>query len=136
MDTTKTTDELEKEMESSRQHFSDDKFWEKVKKYGKKAGSSLVYSVLLLYFTLQKPDVPVTAKATIIGALGYFILPLDLIPDLTPVVGYTDDLAALGVALFQVAIYIDQDVKDKAKAKLKDWFGDDVDTSEIDSKID
>lgn len=136
LDTTKTSDEIEKEMESTGKHFSDEKFWEKVKKYGKKAGSSIVYAVLLLYFTLQKPDVPVAAKATIIGALGYFIFPLDLIPDLTPGLGYTDDLGALGVALFQVAIYIDQDVKDKAKEKLRDWFGDDVDTSDIDSKID
>jgi uncharacterized membrane protein YkvA (DUF1232 family) len=144
VDTTKTPDDIEKEMESAdtsespesaREHYSDEKFWEKVKKYGKKAGSSLVYMVLLLYFTLQKPGVPVAAKAIIIGALGYFILPLDFIPDLTPGVGYTDDLGALGAALFQVAIYIDQDVKDKAKAKLSDWFGDNVDTSDIDTKL-
>ncbi|WLR57754.1 YkvA family protein [Mesobacillus subterraneus] len=123
-------------MKSAKEHFSDVKFWEKVKKFGKKAGSSLIYMVLLLYFTLQKPDLPLSARATIIGALGYFILPLDLIPDLTPGVGFTDDLGAIGVALFQIAIFIDKDVKDKAKAKLRDWFGNDVDTSEIDERLD
>jgi uncharacterized membrane protein YkvA (DUF1232 family) len=123
------------EFEDSGKHFSDEKFWEKLKKFAKKAGSSVVYAVLLLYFTLQKPEVPVKAKTIIIGALGYFILPFDLIPDLAVGVGYTDDLGALGVALFQVAMYIDEDIKSKAKDKLKEWFGDKVDTSDIDGKI-
>lgn len=131
-----TSDEqFEKEMGETSKHFSDDKFWGKLKKYAKKAGSSVVYAVLLLYYTLQKPEVPTKAKATIIGALGYFILPLDLIPDVMVGVGYTDDLGALGVALFQVAIYIDTDIKQKAKEKLIEWFGEGVDTSDIDSKI-
>ncbi|WP_423802578.1 YkvA family protein [Neobacillus sp. SAB-20_R2A] len=122
-------------MEASGENYSDDKFWDKLKKFAKKAGSSVVYAVLLLYYTLQKPEVPAKAKAIIIGALGYFILPLDLIPDVAVGVGYTDDLGALGVALLQVAMYIDEDIKNKAKEKLKDWFGDHVDTSDIDKKL-
>ncbi|EKN67627.1 hypothetical protein BABA_12895 [Neobacillus bataviensis LMG 21833] len=131
----KSEEEFEKEMEDASKNFSDEKFWDKLKKFGKKAGSSVVYAVLLLYFTLQKPEVPVKAKTIIIGALGYFILPFDLIPDFAVGVGYTDDLGALGVALLQVAMYIDDDIKNKAKEKLKDWFGDGVDTSNIDGKI-
>ena len=128
-------EEFEKNLEAASKNFSDEKFWDKLKKFGKKAGSSVVYAVLLLYFTLQKPEVPVKAKTIIIGALGYFILPFDLIPDVAVGVGYTDDLGALGVALFQVAIYIDDDIKNRAKEKLKDWFGDRVDTSDIDGKL-
>lgn len=128
-------EEFEKEMEAAGKNFSEDKFWDKLKKFAKKAGASVVYAVLLLYYTLQKPEVPAKAKAIIIGALGYFILPFDLIPDVAVGVGYTDDLGALGVALFQVAMYIDDDIKAKAKEKLKDWFGNDVDTSDIDKKI-
>jgi uncharacterized membrane protein YkvA (DUF1232 family) len=116
-------------------HYSDKSFWEKLKKFALKAGHSVVYTALLLYFTLQKPDLPVKARATIIGALGYFIFPLDLIPDVAVGLGYTDDLGALGVALLQVAMYIDDDVKEKAKQKLHDWFGEDVDTSEVDNKL-
>ncbi|HHW37266.1 MAG TPA: DUF1232 domain-containing protein [Bacillales bacterium] len=123
-------------MEFTSEHFSDKKLWEKLKVFAKKAGSSIVYIVLLLYFTLQKPELPVKAKGTIIGALGYFILPIDLIPDALIGLGYTDDLSAVGLALLQVAIYIDEDIKNKAKAKLQEWFGESVDTSEIDSKID
>lgn len=132
----KLSDNLEKEIEKSGKFFSDDKFWGKLKRIAKKAGSSVVYAVLLLYYTLQKPEVPKKAKAIIIGALGYFILPADLIPDALLGLGFTDDLGALGIALFQVAMYIDVDIKNQAKEKLQDWFGENVDTSEIDAKID
>lgn len=124
------------EINESGKHFSDEKFWRKLKKFAKKAGSSVVYAALLLYFTLQKENVPMKAKVTIVGAIGYFIFPFDLIPDVTPGVGYGDDLGALGVALFQVAMYIDEDIKKMAKDKLKAWFGYNVDTSDIDDKLD
>lgn len=122
-------------MNDTEKHFSEEKFWGKLKKFGLKAGHSVVYTALLLYFVLQKPDVPKKAKMVIIGALGYFILPTDMIPDMAVGVGFTDDLGALGVALLQVAMYIDDVVKAKAKAKLTDWFGENVDTSEVDKKI-
>ncbi len=127
--------EVIEQMQKSEKYYSDEKFWDKLKKFAKKAGSSVVYAVLLLYYTLQKPEVPKKTKAIIIGALGYFILPVDLLPDMLMGIGFTDDLGALGIALFQVAMYIDDDVKMKAKVKLEDWFGDGVDTSEIDKKI-
>lgn len=122
-------------MEEMEKHYSEEKFWTKLKKFAVKAGHSVVYTALLLYYTLQKPELPKKAKVTILAALGYFILPLDLIPDFAVGIGYTDDLGALGVALIQVAMYIDDDVKQKAKAKLADWFGTNVDTTEVDKKI-
>jgi len=126
---------LEKELEKAAENYSEEKFWSKIMKYGKKAGSSVVYAVLLLYYTLQKPEVPKRVKVVIIGALGYFILPIDAIPDFAVGLGFTDDLGAIGFALIQVAMYIDQDVKKKAKEKLADWFGENVDTAEIDDKL-
>lgn len=122
-------------MEDLDKHYSEDKFWAKLKKFASKAGQSVVYTALLLYYTLQKPELPKKAKVTILGALGYFILPIDLIPDLAIGLGFTDDLGALGIALLQVAIYIDEDVKSKARGKLTHWFGDHVDTSEVDKKL-
>ncbi|MFD1780879.1 YkvA family protein [Fredinandcohnia salidurans] len=122
-------------MDEMEKHYSDHKFWEKLKKFALRAGHSVVYTALLLYYVLQKPDLPAKARVTILAALGYFIFPVDLIPDLAVGIGFTDDLGALGVALFQVAIHIDDNVKAKAKAKLVDWFGDDVDTSEVDEKL-
>ena len=130
----KEQDALE-QMKKSEKYYSNEKFWDKLKKVAKKAGSSVVYAVLLLYYTLQKPEVPKKTKAIIIGALGYFILPVDLLPDMMLGVGFTDDLGALGIALLQVAMYIDEDIKSKARTKLADWFGDTVDTADVDEKI-
>jgi len=125
----------EEDIQKHEKHYSDKKLWDKIQKIAKKAGSSVVYAVLILYYTLQKPEVPTKVKAIITGALGYFILPLDLIPDAALGVGYVDDLTVLGGALIQVAMYIDEDIKKQAKDKLVDWFGENVDTSEIDEKL-
>ncbi|KGX92627.1 hypothetical protein N781_14980 [Pontibacillus halophilus JSM 076056 = DSM 19796] len=127
--------QLQEKLEKGKRFYSSEKFWGKVRRYGKKAGGSVVYSVLLLYYTLQKPEVPKKTKATIIGALGYFILPLDLIPDVAAGVGYTDDLTVIGAALIQVAMYIDEETKEKAKEKLSDWFGGHADTTAIDQQL-
>jgi uncharacterized membrane protein YkvA (DUF1232 family) len=125
----------EEEIQKHGEHFSDEKFWKKLGKFAKKAGSSVVYVVLILYYTLQKPEIPMKVKATIVGALGYFILPIDLIPDIALGVGFIDDLGVLTAALLQVAVHVDDEVKSKAKEKLQRWFGEKVDTSEIDEKL-
>ncbi|MGN7409447.1 YkvA family protein [Sporosarcina sp. SAFN-010] len=76
-------------------HYSDKKFWDKVVKFGKTAGVKVTYTAMILYYTIQKPSVPKKAKGIVYGALGYFILPLDMIPDVIPVVGYADDIGML-----------------------------------------
>lgn len=120
-------------------HYSEDGFWKKLKKHAKDAGIKVVYSGLLLYYALESPRTPLKAKVQIYAALGYLILPVDLVPDLLPVVGYVDDLGALGLALAATAISIDQTVKQKAKDKLHDFFGDDIlnhrDIIEVDAQI-
>lgn len=102
--------------------YSESGFWKKVTKYAAKAGKELITKALQLYYALQSPNTPVWAKTTIIGALGYFISPIDLIPDIVPVVGYTDDLGVLTAALFTVSSYIDDDMKKRAETKVKEWF--------------
>lgn len=105
-------------------HFSDDQFWGKIKNIAKKAGVKLVYAALLLYYVMRNPATPRADRTKIIGALGYLILPTDLIPDFIPIVGYTDDLAALTWALYSVAKNITPEVKIQAKEKLGEWFKD------------
>lgn len=118
-------------------HYSENSLFDKILKTAQKAGINVVYAGLLLFYTLQKPLTPGWAKTTIIGALGCFISPIDAIPDITPIAGFSDDLGALALALTAVAMFIDEDVKAKAKEKLKDWFGDYDSTSldDIDNKI-
>lgn len=96
----------------------------KIVKVSQKAGINVVYAGLLLFYVLQKPFVPKWAKASITSALGYFIFPVDVIPDFTPAIGYSDDLGVLALAIAAVAMFIDDKVKKKSKAKLKSWFGD------------
>lgn len=120
-------------------YFTTDGFWWKLKKGAKKAGVKVLYSGLLLFYALESPKTPIRAKVQIYGALGYLILPLDLVPDLLPIVGYVDDLSALGFALAAVAKSIDDDVKSKAKSKLRDFLGEDVmsskDVIDIDGQL-
>jgi len=104
--------------------YSEEGFWDKLAKYARTAGVEVVEKALLLYYAVQEEDAPAWAKATIVGALGYFISLVDAIPDLTPVVGYADDLGVLVMAIAAVSTYINQNVKDKTQQKLSDWFGE------------
>ena len=108
------------------EEFSEGDFWDKVKEALKAAGTQIIYKALQLYYATKNPDCPVAIKTAIYAALGYFILPLDLIPDFTPVVGFSDDMLAIGTALVMANLYIDDEVMDKAKAKMLALFGDSV----------
>lgn len=102
--------------------FSDHFFWKKLKHYAVQAGLKTIYTALCLYHAYKRPDTPVWAKTVILGALTYFISPIDIIPDLTPILGYTDDMGMLASALTTVSIYIDDTVKEKADLQIKQWF--------------
>ena len=102
--------------------FSANGFVEKISRIAKRAGAKLVYVALVLYYTLQSDKVSVKDKAVIIGALGYLISPLDLIPDAFPIAGLTDDLTVLLYVVKKVWGDVSDDVKDKAKSKLSQWF--------------
>lgn len=103
--------------------YTDDSFWKKIKNYAKSAGKSVLESALKIYYVAQDKDTPIWAKTTIYAALGYFISPIDAIPDITPVIGYTDDLGVLVTALAAVSIYIKKKHSKKANKTLKQWFG-------------
>ena len=100
-----------------------DSFWDKICSALKMASQEVIEKALWLYYAAQDPDVPAWAKSTIYSALAYFILPLDLIPDFVPG-GYVDDLGVLAAAVASVSMYITEDVKHQATAKLQAWFGD------------
>ena len=106
--------------------YSDGKFLDKVKSTVKKAGLGLIHNAIKLYYVTENPNCPMKVKAGIIAALGYFISPFDLIPDFTPIVGYSDDASAIGVAIVMAQMYIDAEVESKARAKLCSIFGDDI----------
>ena len=114
----------EKELQKYEQHYNESSFLDKVTKYGKLIGINALYKAVQLWFVLQKPDVPAGTKAVIMGALGYLIAPLDFLPDLLPVLGYTDDMVAITFALIKVQGYIDEEVERKSKKLLTKIFGE------------
>lgn len=118
--------------DSYRSFFSEGKLWKKISRFGKQIGSRSVYAVLLLYYAYQRKETPRWAKNIIIGILGYFIAPIDFIPDLTPILGYTDDVKLFTVGLGTLAAYIDSDVKQQAKDKLSAWNFPLEDIQEVD----
>lgn len=104
----------------------------KISRFAKKAGLNTIYYVLLLYNLLLSDMSSIADKAVIIGALGYFICPLDIVPDLMIGTGFLDDAAVLTLALSKLVTSITPAIKAAAKAQLHEWF--DFEASELDSK--
>ena len=111
-----------KDLKKYQKHFSETALWKKMKKVGEKAGLKIGYAAMLLYYAFKSDKVPLQTKATIIGALGYLILPFDLLPDFIPLIGFTDDLGALLIAISQIGEAITPEIKKKAKEKMDEWF--------------
>lgn len=123
-------------MSNSPDDYTEENFWDKLKKFARGAGKDVVEKALTLYYAAQRPETPIWAKTVIYSALAYFILPTDAIPDITPIAGYADDLGALAAALTTVAMCITPDVRKDAKQKTQDWFGkDEVEADESDDRM-
>lgn len=112
-----------------RNAYDADKLMDKISHYGRKAGIKVVYAVLILYYASLDKRVPLKSRIMILAALGYFIIPADLIPDALPL-GFADDLAALMFVLKTVWKNLSPEVFAKARKKLEDWFGP-VEESEV-----
>lgn len=119
------------------QYFSEAKLWNKMQSYTRQAGLKVVYTALLLFYAYKRSDTPAWAKRIVIGALGYFISPLDMLPDLTPIIGYTDDIGILSFGLVTIAAYINDEVRQNARGKLENWFGEinEEEIAEVDEQL-
>ena len=84
-------------------------------------GQKVAYAVLLMIYAYRRKETPRWARNIIIGSLAYF---LDSIPDLTPILGYTDDFGILSFGLVTIASYINDDVRIEARKVLKKLFGE------------
>lgn len=115
--------EQEIDTEAYAAQYSEEGLWDKIRDSVMSAGLALIYKALQLFYVAQSPQCPMKVKAGIYGALGYFISPIDLIPDVTPVVGYSDDASAIGLALLLAQMYITEEVKEKARSKIHQLFG-------------
>ncbi len=124
-------------LDAYRHYFSPLRFWKKLSGLARELSSRTVYSALLLYYAYERKDTPKWAKRVILGALGYLLMPIDAVPDLTPILGYTDDVTVLAAALTTVAAYINDEVKQNARTKLSAWIpeSEQDDLKQIDDKV-
>ena len=109
-------DEIKKtDPEEYAQYYSAPGFWRKIAKQSRGIGRKLSEILLVLYYSLTDKETPKWAKSVIVGALGYFIFPVDAIPDFIPVIGFTDDYGMIMSAIAVIAAHI----KDEHKAKAR-----------------
>jgi uncharacterized membrane protein YkvA (DUF1232 family) len=91
-------------------------FWSKVKRVA--ARLPFAEDLLSAYYCAFDRTTPIQVKAALLGALAYFVLPVDLIPDILPVLGYADDAAVLATALRLVASHIRPEHREAARQAL------------------
>lgn len=109
------------EIQKYGKYYSNNHFWKKVERIAKKVGATVLLPVFTLYYMLQDDKVSLQHKAYIVGALGYFILPIDLIPDgILPVIGFTDDIAVMTLVLKLVKDSITPEIKARANARVSE----------------
>jgi uncharacterized membrane protein YkvA (DUF1232 family) len=110
-------DRLARDRESVRK-----RFWIKFKRGVVKL--PFAEDLLAAYYCAFDKQTPRHVQATLLGALAYFILPFDFIPDMLPVLGFTDDAAVLATAIRLVASHITSEHRDAARAALKRGAGE------------
>ena len=112
------------QLDDYRKHYSEQGFWQKLALSARRAGREVVNRGLQLYYASRRPDCPAWARPAIYGALGYLISTIDAVPDLTPVLGYVDDLGVITAALATVAFYVDDGVIAQAEASSRRLLGE------------
>jgi uncharacterized membrane protein YkvA (DUF1232 family) len=105
-------DRLAEDRESVRR-----RFWKKLRRVV--AQLPFVEDLLSAYYCAFDKQTPRHVQAALLGAIAYFILPFDFIPDMLPVLGFTDDAAILATAIRLVATHITPEHRDAARAALK-----------------
>jgi len=91
-------------------------FWQKARRVA--AGLPFAEDLLAAYYCAFDRATPVQVKAALVGALAYFVLPVDAVPDVLPFVGFTDDAAVLLTALRMVGAHMRPEHRDAARAAL------------------
>jgi uncharacterized membrane protein YkvA (DUF1232 family) len=108
-------------------YYSDESFWRKVERFGRLAGAKAVYQAVLLWYVATKKSTPLPIKLLIFGGLGYFIMPIDTVPDFLVGIGYADDMAILFGIVSAYGMYMDDESKARDRAKVREIFGNSVD---------
>lgn len=121
-DQNKAKEQFQKDQNKFEKEYSETGLWDKISENFKTVGKDLLIKVLQLYYTSMATGTPVTTKALIFAALGYFISPVDFVPDIIPVLGYADDAGIVALVLNQISNYISEEIKKQSEEKLNQWL--------------
>jgi uncharacterized membrane protein YkvA (DUF1232 family) len=110
-------DRLAEDSESVRR-----RFWRKLTRVAVQL--PFAEDLLAAYYCAFDKQTPRHVQASLLGAIAYFILPFDFVPDMLPVLGFTDDAAVIATAIRLVASNITQEHREAARAALKRGVGD------------
>lgn len=97
-------------------------FWIKTRRFVNKI--PMMDEVVAAYFCAMDPATPTRVRSTLLAALAYFIMPVDMIPDFLAFVGFSDDIAVLSIAISTVSAHITDAHRDAAKLALREELGD------------
>jgi uncharacterized membrane protein YkvA (DUF1232 family) len=93
-------------------------FWGKIRRQAAKL--PFAEDLLSAYYCAFDRETPLQVRAILLGALAYFVMPFDGVPDLLPLLGFTDDAAVLATAMKLVIDNIRPEHRDAARRKLED----------------
>jgi uncharacterized membrane protein YkvA (DUF1232 family) len=93
------------------------RFWSKLKQVVAKL--PFAEDLLAAYYCAFDRETPRHVQAALLGAIAYFILPFDFVPDMLPILGFTDDAAVLATAIRMVSSHITSEHREAARAALK-----------------
>ncbi len=110
--------EGEIDFEKHSKHYNEEDFWQKVTTLPRSAMEQVLEKALTLRELLFDGTTPLWVKGTILGALGYLILPIDLIPDFLPGIGYVDDLAVMGFVLANLDNMVTEDIRQRVRLRM------------------
>lgn len=105
-------------MKAYGEHFSSERFFDKLKTLSGGSFCGLIKKAITLYALLKSDQVSASVKLLIVAALGYFICPVDAIPDFIPVAGYSDDLSVMTLLLAQLDSLVTADIEAEVESML------------------
>ena len=111
-----------KHLEPHSRMWSKQRFWRKVVRYAKKAGREVLEKALMLYYIAQSDHVPGRVKVLVFSALGYFISTVDGIPDITPMLGFVDDLGVMAGVIALLSRWINPEIQSKVDQRMSEIF--------------
>ncbi|WP_018631602.1 YkvA family protein [Neomegalonema perideroedes] len=103
--------------------YDEKSFLAKAASWAGSMGREGLTKAFLAYHLVMDSQTPLAARGVLAGALAYFVLPIDLIPDVIPVVGFTDDVAALAAGLATAAACTTEEHRKKAAASVANLIG-------------